>query len=855
MGDRKAGHETEAAAARAAELLSRMSLEEKARMFAGKDAWHLQDVPRLGVPALEVADCGHGVTLAGDRAARATCFPTSVGMASSWNEELLHDVGRALGRECRALGVSILLGPMVNLHRVPVGGRNYETFSEDPFLTGKLAEALIRGVQEVGTGACIKAAAANNQQKHQYSASVELDERTLRELYLRQFEIAIREASPCAVMTSYNKLRGKDTAADPHLLREIIKGEWGFIGFTVSDWRGVRDTGPLTAGLELEMPGPPKFLTPETVLIAVERGLITESDLDDRVLRLLRAIVAYGPGPDGTSPGGMPGALDTPEHRELARKVAEESIVLLKNAPGRDGRPVLPLESGRIRRLAVIGPNAAHARLGGGGSASVTPFYAVSPLEGLRARFAESAEVVFEEGCALSGTLSPFRGPFTHMGPDGARRPGLLAEYWAGGTEPLADEPPVFSGTVEAVDFSWGWASPAPGVPRPAYVARFSGTYVPARTGTVRLSLSFGEGGARLIVNGKTVIDEWLPGDASFEAAYAAKTVPVEMPMRKGEPLELRVEYRKLARSAYLRLEWEEPGGRDPIARAVELARSADAAVLCVGLSNMFEGGTNDRAELALPGVQNRLIEEVAAANPDTVVVLVNGSPVAMPWLGKAAAVLEAWYPGQEGGNAIARIIAGDVNPSGKLPDTFPVRLEDVEAMANYPGDGKFIPYREGVFVGYRQFVTRGPAPLFPFGFGLSYTTFRYDSLSLSGGTLGPEDSLTVSVEVTNTGTRLGKETVQLYVSAPENGVPRPARELKGFRKLELAPGETKRAVFTLTVRELSYFDETSNRFDAVPGQYRVTAGPDCTGGLEAAFTYGPGDSGNDGRPGPSGSR
>lgn len=841
MGDRKAGHETEAAAARAAELLSHMSLEEKAQMLAGKDAWHLQDLPRLGVPALEVADCGHGVTLAGDRPGRATCFPTSVGMASSWNEALLYEVGRALGRECRALGVSILLGPMVNLHRVPVGGRNYETFSEDPYLTGTLAAALIRGVQDVGTGACIKAAAANNQQKHQYSASVELDERTLRELYLRQFEIALRKASPCAVMTSYNKLRGKDTAADPHLLREIIKGEWGFTGFTVSDWRGVRDTGPLAAGLELEMPGPPEFLTPETVRKAVESGIITEADLDDRVVRLLRAIVAYGPGPDGTSPGGLPGAIDTPEHRELARKVAEDSIVLLKNGPGRDGRPVLPLEPDRIRRLAVIGPNAAHARLGGGGSASVTPFYAVSPLEGLQARFAGTAEVLFEEGCSLSGTLSTFRGPFLHTGPDGTRRSGLRAEYWVGGTEPTADEPPVFSGTAELVDFSWGWASPAPGVPRPAYVARFSGTYVPAHTGLVRLSLSFGEGGARLTVNGETVIDEWAPGDASFEAAYAAKTMPAEVSMRRGEPVELLVEYRKLARSAHLRLEWEEPGGIDPVARVAELAGSADAVVLCAGLSNLFEGGTNDRTELGLPGIQNRLIEEVTSANPNTVVVLVNGTPVAMPWLGKAAAVLEAWYPGQEGGTAIARIVAGDVNPSGKLPDTFPVRLEDVEAMANYPGDETTMPYREGVFVGYRQFVTRGPAPLFPFGFGLSYTTFRYDSLSLSAGTLGPAGSLTVSVEVTNTGTRAGKETVQLYVSAPSGGVPRPARELKGFSKLELAPGETKRAVFTLTRRDLSYYDEVSGRFTAEPGQYRVIAGPDCAGGLEAGFRYEPG--------------
>jgi len=810
--------------ARVAELLAQMTVEEKANLLTGVDMWHFKGVERLGVPSMRVTDCGHGVTLTGDpRAACGTCFPTAVGQAATWNRELIEEVGATLGREVRALGYSMLLGPMVNLHRVPLGGRNYETYSEDPFLAGKLASALVRGIQSQGVGACIKGFTANNQQANQSTTSAEIDERTLREIYCPAFRIPVQENPPCAVMTSYNLVNGEHTSENGHLIRDILKGDWGYEGVMLSDWRGVHSTAAIAAGLDLEMPGPGKWLTVENVLQAIEDGVIDEAELDDRAGRVLGMVLWCTAGADAA------GELDSLRHRETARRAAEELIVLLKN----DG-PLLPFDAATVKSVAVIGPNAEQARLGGGGSASVCPPYAVGVLDGILNRCSPDVEVTYAEGCGMRGELSviPEDNVRTSDGPDA--KPGFQVEFFSNGK--LEGEP-VLRTTHRQVDFSWGWAAPQMGVPRGGYSARWTGRLKSSQTGVHALGVA-GRGRFRLYVGDALLIDEWDSKDGE-DTGPRDILCNCEIDLTAGRGVDVRFEYAKTANPASVRLEWRQPHVPDPVAAAAEVARQADVAVVCAGVSNSYEGGLMDRVSLDLPGEQDRLIREVARANPNTVVVLMNGTPVNMvPWLDDVPAVLEAFYPGQEGGNAVARVLFGDVNPSGKLPDTFPRCLEDTPTWGNYPGDGTVVHYREGVFVGYRHYATRGVEPLFPFGHGLSYTTFEYSDLRLSPPALQADGTLEVSVDVTNTGDRAGKEVVQLYVRDLESSVERPLRELKGFEKVLIEPGQTRTVTFTLTREDLSFFDAKANRWVAESGAFEVMVGGSSAGGLTARFGY-----------------
>ena len=386
----------EAPAARVEELLRTMTLDEKAAMLCGADMWHLRGIERLGIPSIRLTDCGHGIAATGQVRTTATCFPTAIGQASTWNVDLIQRLGAALGREVRATNNSVLLGPMVNIHRTPLNGRSFECYSEDPLLAGKLAAAFIRGVQSQGVGACIKGIAANNQQKDQVELNVVMDERTLREIYLPNFQIPMEEAEPMGVMTCYNGLNGHHSSSSRHLLREIVKDEWGFEGFIVSDWRGTHNTDVIEAGLDLEMPGPGKFMRQEDILAALAQGRLTHDDLDDRVRRLLRTIVAAMP--NLAAGDAFADELDRPQHRLVARQVAEESIILLKNQDN-----LLPLNLDRVRRIAVIGPSAEQARLGPRGSAAVAPSRSVGPLEGLRNLCGNEATIIYEEGCGYLG--------------------------------------------------------------------------------------------------------------------------------------------------------------------------------------------------------------------------------------------------------------------------------------------------------------------------------------------------------------------------------------------------------------------------------------------------------------------
>lgn len=801
--------------ARARDVLAQMTLEEKISLMAGSDDWHIRGVPRLGIPSVRVTDCGHGVTLCGDRSSPATCFPTGIGMAATWNSDLLEKAGAVLGRETRALGCSLLLGPMINLHRVPVNGRSFETFSEDPVLAGRLGAAIIRGIQSEGVGACVKAVAANNQQKNQSRHHVEVDERTLRELYLRAFEIAVREGAPTSIMTSYNGLNGHPTSENPWLLSQVIKGEWEFPGFIVSDWRAVKTPAAIPAGLDLEMPGPGKFLHAAGIRAALEQGHLSLSELDERAARLLRFLLRFGQAETTIANFDL---LDTPEHRSCAQAVAEESLVLLKNAG-----EILPFDRKTIRRIAVLGPNAAVARLGGGGSASVTPFFSISMLEGLRTVAGEKIAIDYAEAVGLVGRMSVVTG-ILHRTAHGTLQPGARMQIFNTSDPHVA----ALDQIVPGIDFSWGWAAPGAGVLRAEYLARFTGVIVPEVEGEVTFGLYGQEGDVRLWLDDRLVIDEWDDAPAAnFEAGYAVRYPTVSVRLKAGSPVNLKIEYHKRAARGAVRFEWERTGGADPREHALELARQADAVVICAGLSNLFEGGSRDRVDIELPGAQNDFIRAVAKVNRRTVVVLNNGGPLALPWLDEIPAVIEAWYPGQAGGLATARVLFGEVNPSGKLPDSFPSQLADLPAMENYPGEPDLVCYREGWRIGYRFFDSQGKAPQFPFGYGLSYTRFQFGSLALSSNVITPGQSIEVSVQVTNIGARRGRETVQLYVRQISSSVPRPHKELRQFAKIELGPGEAQTVTLPLHWHDLAFYHPELSAWVVERGNFEVLVGPD----------------------------
>lgn len=792
-------------------------LDEAAGLFAGEGAWHFPGVPSLGLPPLQVADCGHGVTLVAPPYGCATCLPTSVGMAATWDPALIEEAGALLGRESLAKGLGMLLAPMINLHRLPCGGRNYESFSEDPVLAGRMAAALVRGIQSEGVSACLKHLACNNQQAAQKTTSAEVDPRTLRELYLKPFAIVIREAAPWAVMTSYNPVNGEHPSDSRRWLEDILRGELGFDGLVVSDWNAVAADTALASGLDIEMPGPGKFLNKAAVLRALAEGLLTEDEIRRRARRVIRLHEQTLPARRSSS-----GELDTPRHRDLARRVAESSAVLLQN---RDR--ALPLDPARekIKRLAVVGPNAAIARLGGGGSASVLPFISVSPLEGIAARAArEGIEVVHAEGCPL-GDEPP-------VVPASALPGSLRTEYFdveafaAGG-------PPAAVQTHPQVNFSWGWAAPAEGVPRHLYAIRWTGRLrLPdAVSGPVRLSVHTWEGVARVRIDGQPLLDAWSAWDPNqFEDRFthrhhSALLDPAALDDRREVAIE--IEYRKTGARAGIRLGWELPGAPDPIDEAERLAASADAVVICAGLSNMYEGGNCDRAAHSMPGRQEELIRRVAARNPRAIVVLNNGTPVSFRgWRDSAAAILEMFYPGQSGGEALARILFGDTNPSGRLPDTHPASWDDVLALRHYPGDGKIVRYGEGLLVGYRDADARGLAPAFPFGYGLSYTTFTQSAPRLSADTLAAGETATVTVTVANTGDREGAEVVQLYLGPRDLPPGRPPRALADFAKVRLAPGERRAVELTVRHEDLLTYDPAAAAWRVEFADWLVSTGP-----------------------------
>jgi beta-glucosidase len=791
---------------RVEDLLKKMTVDEKVAMLAGRDIWNTVAVERLGIPSITMTDGPHGVRSTAPEAGRklgaVTAFPTGIAMGAAWNPELVEQVGQALGEETRGMDCDILLGPCVNIVRDPRGGRNFETFSEDPYLTGRTAVAYINGVQSRGVGTSLKHFAANNYEIERHRASSNVDERTLREIYLAQFEMAVKEAKPWTVMCSYNRINGVYASQHEHLLNEILKGEWGFEGAVVSDWAANHTIfESVQGGLDLEMPGPAKYYT--LLGDALHNWQIDEAVVDEAVRRVLRLVVLSGRMDKPLAKG----SVNTPAHQKLARKLAEEAITLLKNEGG-----LLPLGKG-IKSIAVIGPNAGEAVIEGGGSSRVPPLYRVSPMEALQKQAGSKVKIEFA------------------MGSDNVDKPFTVPPSWlAGGLHGEFYELADFSGepleTRDGFGTDFWWHTAWTPMKIKPVAMRWTGSLTVPVDGPYKIALSHA-GKVTLFLDGKAILKSVAPKPGTGDISAVGETTQT---LQAGKPYELRMDYARHAEQEIVNYSLGigmafEKGKDTRLEQAVELARRCDVALVFAGYPEAFESEGRDRPSMELMGGQDELIAAVAQANPHTVVVLNVGAPVSMPWAGQVAAIVQAYYPGMENGNAVAAVLLGKVNPSGKLPVTFPVRLEDSPAYINasYPGCRE-VNYGEGIFVGYRYYDQKDVTPLFPFGHGLSYTSFTYNNLKVTkkvkaGG------KVEVSLTVTNSGKAAGKEVVQLYVSDRKSSLPRPPKELKGFAKLALEPDEAGQVAFTLDERAFSYYDPHKQAWIAEPGEFDVLVG------------------------------
>ena len=796
---------------RVADLMARLTLEEKVSLCAGAAAFSLEPVPRLGVPALRMTDGPTGIRSASGHV--ATVFPVGVALAASFNPSLAAEVAAAIGREARALGEHVVLAPTINLVRIPHWGRNFETYSEDPHLAGEIGAAYVEGLQGEGVGASLKHFAANNQERHRFEVSAELDERALRELYLAAFETVVARANPWTVMAAYNRVGGVYAAEHKRLLTDILKVEWDYDGVVVSDWGATHSTAAAAnAGLDLEMPGPPRHFG-KKLLAAVEAGEVSRAQLDENVSRLVRLILRCGL-LDGTPPAA--GELRTPRHRAIARKAACEGMVLLKNE-----RALLPFDVRQVRSLAVIGPNAAQFRIQGGGSSRVNPGRRSTPVEALEALVGDRVRLAFADG--VDNEPVPPLAQARMFSPTEARdAQGLTTDYFK-----VAD----FSGgsyrsALERVPAKW--ISTLSEAPREHFAAiRWSGWFWPLKDGRHELSFR-GDGDCRLWLGDELVITPDTPAvdDEIDIAGVPARRRTVTRELRGGEGYPIRIDYVWAPPRLSGNFETASLGVRQPsgtIEQAVAAAKACDAAVLILGSASTTEAEGYDRASIALPGPQDALAEAVLAANPNTAVVINAGSPMTLPWIERARACLVAWLPGEEGPEALADVLFGEAAPSGRLPVSFPRRIEDTAAFAHY-GDGLKANHGEGLYIGYRHHDRSGIAPLFPFGHGLTYTRFTYDGVT-APSTAESSEPVTVTVSLTNTGDRAGQEVVQLYVAPRWAPIARPVKELKGFAKIALAPGETGSVALTLTCRDFSFYHPIEHAWTCEPGEYELLIG------------------------------
>ncbi|MFI8365733.1 glycoside hydrolase family 3 protein [Streptomyces sp. NPDC085466] len=779
--------------------LARLDLDAKARLLGGQDMWSLPALPEIGLASLVMSDGPIGV-----RGVRWTAddpsvaLPSPTALAAAWDPALARRAGRLLAQEARRKGVHVLLAPTVNLHRTPLGGRHFEAYSEDPYLTGAIGTGYVQGVQDGGVGTTVKHFVANDAETDRFTVDNHIAPRPLRELYLAPFEAIVENARPWGIMTAYNQVNGVTMTEHHQLVNDVLRGEWGFDGVNVSDWMAARSTtGDILGGLDVAMPGPATVYG-EHLAAAVRAGEVDESAVDAAVRNVLRLAARVG------ALEGAPAAVPEPpaaiDGDALAREIARRGVVLVRNENG-----ALPLRPGTV---ALSGAAARDARVLGGGSAQVFPEHVVSPLDGLTAALPDGS-LTYTVGADPSDELAPADQGFTLRAVCRDAEGTVLGEgslpngqvQWIGDDLPAG----VTHDTLASIEVT--------------------GTFTPRESGAHAFGTR-GLGAFTLTVDGRELFDgvqEMGPETDPFEAFFGSPVERGTVELTAGETVGVSLRHTLAKEFAAplpaVMFSFVHLGPRrDPdelIAEAVEAARSADTAVVVVATTERVESEGFDRKDLALPGRQDDLVRAVAAANPNTVVVVNAGSPVELPWRDDVAAILLGWFPGQEGGAALADVLTGAEEPGGRLPTTWPVALADAPVTEVTPTDG-VLDYTEGLFIGYRAWDKAGAVPAYPFGHGLGYTTWSYDSLTAT-----PE---TVTVRLTNTGDRPGRETVQLYLAPVRDTVERPARWLAAFAGVEAAPGETVETVIPLPRRAFEIWDEEKHAWTVVPGRYELHA-------------------------------
>jgi len=798
---------------RVEDLFKRLTLEEKLSLLKGNE-FSIYAIPRLGVREAQMVDASLGVR-GGDKrlCGPATQFTSGPMIASTWDTELAGRIAKAIGEEAKnkGIGAQILLGPGLNIHRSPLCGRDGEYYSEDPYLASRFAVSFVRGLQSTDVAACVKHFVCNNEEDDRGYVDVRVSERALREIYLPAFEAAIKEGGAWCVMSAYNKVNGQYMSANPYLLTQILKKGWGFDGMVMSDWGGVHQlVTDIHSGNDIEMPG--ELNTVPNLLDYLKHGILRQSAVDDSVHRILRTLIRVGAANPPITPD--PKKINTPEHQKLAFEVASKGIVLLKN----EGN-LLPLDTSKVKTIVVIGRGADDVQIGPDGSPNVTPFYKIQPLDGIKQRVGNKIKVLYSSG-EPEGELVP-ASVFTPTG-DGLDH-GLTGEYF---DNRFFSGKPVYVGIDKKIDFEWNAKRlPWPKGRATDFSVRWSGKITAPQSGTYHFILNTDDR-CRLFIDNKPVIDHADMGYQSWLSRFDASFNVGTINLTAGKSYNIRIEYIQADEEHPLaHLLWAPPANQNIYSQAVKMARKADVAIVCVSTKPM-EIEARDRTSMALPFDQETLIREIAMANKKTIVVLNNGGAVTMSnWIDDVPSILETWFPGPEGGHALAGIIFGDINPSGKLPDTFGVRREDYPDYGHFHGVNGEVHYDEDIYVGYRYFDKKNITPLFPFGYGLSYTTFKYTNLRLSSPVMVSKSSEQISVDITNTGNRAGAEIVQLYIHDPNPKINKPIRELKGFARVELKPGETKTVHILLTPRDLAYCDVPGKQWKADAGTYEIQVG------------------------------
>ena len=789
------------------QIIKTLTLDEKVSLLSGFNSWYTNKIEKKNIPSIKMSDGPNGVRGDSNSGKSSACFPCAISIGSTWDLSLIKDIGVALGEEAQAKDVDVLLGPTINIHRHPLGGRHFESFSEDPFLTGKIATNYVQGVQSQNVAACLKHFVGNDTEYERHSISSNIDAQTLREIYLLPFEMGIKEGNAKVVMSAYNKLNNIFCSSHQDLLIKILKEEWGFDGYVVSDWGAALETiENANGGLDLEMPGPSNVWG-KALIDAVEASEVSEKLIDDKVKRILT--VAEFSNRFQKPQIKAEQAIDQPKHRLLLRKAAADGMVLLKNEGS------LPLKK-NIKKLALNGPKAMEAQIIGGGSASLRPHYQIHPLEAVQERLGHETEILYSKGCHTHKYLPKINEELME------EKDGFLVEYFDGNQ---FDKNLILEERLTGSKF-WVFEGFAKDViskeERPDISVRFSCTYKPDISGLHEFEI-FGIGKCRLLIDGNELIDNWTsmdPGEAFFTFGSASKKGVTNL--QKGEAYKIEVQYKFEGSFPAVYIGCQAPDEVDIFQEALETASHADDVILIVGTNSDWETEGNDRADFNLPANQNKLIEAILEANQNTVVVINTGSPIHMPWEKKAKAIIQTWFAGQEFGNALVDILSGEVNPSGKLATTFPVKIEDTPAYKNYPGKNLQMNYDEKLLVGHRWYESNSIKPLFCFGHGLSFTSFNYQNLEV---TTGSDFVVTCKFEIQNTGDISGLEIAQCYVGFASPLPGEPYKTLQGFVKEEIGANELKKVEIKLGPRNFSFWSVETNTWQIREGSYQILIG------------------------------